>query len=62
MYVCIKEQGSNAVRHHICFLCSALEILQVHGVTLEKLIKAMPKQFRCLAEDSVLAGRMEIEG
>ena len=47
---------------HVCFLCSALEILQVHGVTLDKLIHAMPKQFECFAEDSVLAGRMEIEG
>ena len=47
---------------HIYSLCSALEILQVHGVTLEKLIQAMPKQFECFAEDNILAGRMEIEG
>ena len=43
-------------------LCSAMDILQVHGVTLEKLIKAMPEQFKCFAEDHILARRLEIEG
>lgn len=42
--------------------CSAMEILQIYGVTLEKLIKAIPEHFKGFAEDHILVRRLEIEG